>query len=237
MSTALALHIEDSDSDAALIKGWLDELDVEVVLAKRVARGEEILRGHMYSFDAILLDLAMPDATDGFETFKRVKAARNGKDIPIIVLTKMSLPQTTIDRMRRDGAFQVLTKQGGKEHLRVALMAAQRSKPPRKDSPPPAPSTLATKDWVQLQLAQLELRLNPILDWVEERKADHERAQTESIRPKSRRSPMEAMKQDWPGALKEVARAAIVIAGTYGAVRATMPTQPEHAQSAQVQTR
>lgn len=89
------------------------------------ADGDEALqRALEYLPDLILLDMMLPK-TSGLDVLKALKKEPATKNIPVLVLT--GLAQTNADRLRRDGAFGLLTKadlaldEGG-----AALLAAVR---------------------------------------------------------------------------------------------------------------
>lgn len=84
--TITTLLIEDNPDDALLIQRDLTGSSkgaYTVAHVERLADGLKILKG--INFDVILLDLGLPDAPAGIETFE--KAYAHASHIPIIVLT------------------------------------------------------------------------------------------------------------------------------------------------------
>lgn len=78
------LLIEDGDSDAALIAAYMRETDTIYRLERAVSleSGQQRLKTRRY--DAVLLDLNLPDST-GLATFELLHEAV--PDLPVIVLT------------------------------------------------------------------------------------------------------------------------------------------------------
>lgn len=79
------LLIEDSATDAVLITTHLQRsknLTVDVTHARRLEHGMEAL--HLQRWDAVLLDLGLPDS-NGLASLRDIKVA--GNDVPVIVLT------------------------------------------------------------------------------------------------------------------------------------------------------
>jgi CheY-like chemotaxis protein len=83
------LYIEDNDNDVYMLKMRLELLgDFEVLTAEDGARGCEMAA--MERPDIILMDLEMP-VIDGWEATRRLKSARQTRDIPIIALSAHAL--------------------------------------------------------------------------------------------------------------------------------------------------
>lgn len=77
------LVIEDDELDAALLKKTLADSNLEIKVASKLSEGLEFISKGL-DFDAILLDLTLPDST-GFDTVKTVQKA--APDIAIIIIT------------------------------------------------------------------------------------------------------------------------------------------------------
>ena len=79
------LLIEDNPSDSRLITESLSpagEARFEVTVAERLESGKNLLDEE--AFDAVLLDLNLPDS-DGLDTFERLHS--HAPSVPVIVLT------------------------------------------------------------------------------------------------------------------------------------------------------
>ena len=81
------LHLEDNEADAMSVKRALDRYmpDVNLVRAHTVEEAEELLGPDKPPYNVILLDLGLPDSSDGHETFHRIEDVAKG--VPIVVLT------------------------------------------------------------------------------------------------------------------------------------------------------
>jgi signal transduction histidine kinase len=105
------LLVEDMAPDAMLLKLTLEEVAEDSFELTHVKRMSEAL-GRLASdpFDAILLDLSLPDSR-GVETVKKINAA--APHLPIIVLTGLDDKETGMEAVRQ-GAQDFLLK--GKSH-------------------------------------------------------------------------------------------------------------------------
>lgn len=88
MSELRILLVEDNLGDAVLIRRALERSDsaVQVSLASTLGDGIALLAG---GYDAVLLDLTLPDA-HGLDTLHRMRTAAAG--LPIVVLTGLDDP-------------------------------------------------------------------------------------------------------------------------------------------------
>jgi DNA-binding NtrC family response regulator len=75
--------------------------------------------------DAVLLDLRMPDM-DGLQVLTRLRAAANGANVPVAIITAYATAANTIEAMRL-GAFDHLTKPIGRQDLASLLTRMIRS--------------------------------------------------------------------------------------------------------------
>ena len=88
-----------------------------------VGTGEEVFEmARHYDFDAIVLDLMLPDM-EGFEVLRRLRAA--GRDTPVLVLSGLSRPQDKV-RAFGAGADDVMTKPFDRSELYARLKAIVR---------------------------------------------------------------------------------------------------------------
>ena len=119
------LLVEDSPSDARLIQIDLQRVagqGYEVTRAGRMDEAMETLRQR--SFDAALLDLALPDSM-GIATFLRIREA--APLLPVVVLTGLKDEDVGLDTVRR-GAQEYLVKgeADGKAVARAIRYAIER---------------------------------------------------------------------------------------------------------------
>ncbi len=101
------LLIEDNPGDARLITEYLSpagDTSFNVIVAESLARGKNLLDEE--AFDAVLLDLHLPDS-DGLETFDRLH--RHAQFVPVIVLTGLDREDVGIAAVKR-GAQDYLFK-------------------------------------------------------------------------------------------------------------------------------
>ncbi len=85
MQKVRVLLVEDNPSDASLVEAIMEDVtstDVQLTLCVTAQEATDRLRGER--FDAILLDLDLPDSR-GLDTVNRIKAAAG--DMPIVVLS------------------------------------------------------------------------------------------------------------------------------------------------------
>jgi signal transduction histidine kinase/DNA-binding response OmpR family regulator len=105
------LLVEDNDDDVLLIQEALSETKVKIERAARLSAGlEALVTG---GFDAILLDLSLPDA-QGLDTIARVR--RHTPGVPIVVLTGLNDEETAVNAVER-GAQDYLIKGQTDGHL------------------------------------------------------------------------------------------------------------------------
>ncbi|RKZ50685.1 MAG: hypothetical protein DRR16_02290 [Candidatus Parabeggiatoa sp. nov. 3] len=90
------LTVDDIESNRHLIKGWLSQVNLEVIDAE--SGQNAILLAREYHPSLILMDLRMPEM-DGYETIQRLKANPATQNIPIIALTA-SVTQDTKSKVK-----------------------------------------------------------------------------------------------------------------------------------------
>ena len=101
------LLVEDNPGDAFLVQELLSEVGGLQLSVSRVERVSEALEQLAQSrFDAVLLDLSLPDAR-GLEAVHRVRSAL--PEIPIVVLSGLADEQTALQAVR-EGAQDYLIK-------------------------------------------------------------------------------------------------------------------------------
>jgi DNA-binding NarL/FixJ family response regulator len=103
------LLIEDSRADARLIREMLGEardVSCRVILEERLSDAMKRLENGEKAFDAVLLDLTLPDSR-GLDTFTQAHA--RAPAVPIVVLSGLDDEETALSAMRA-GAQDYLIK-------------------------------------------------------------------------------------------------------------------------------
>jgi len=126
MTPLKVLLIEDSPTDAVLIKGLLSRVPrahFDVETSEELSTGLQMIADG--GFDVILSDLTLPDS-QGLETFQRVFAAAG--DVPVVVLTgtdDLSLAAQTVEAGAQ--SYLVKGKIDGNGLARALRYAIQRT--------------------------------------------------------------------------------------------------------------
>ncbi len=118
------LLVEDNDDDVLLIQESLSETKISIARAERLSSAlEQLANG---GFDAVLLDLSLPDA-QGLDTIGRVHSQAPG--VPIVVLTGLDDEEAAVKAVEQ-GAQDYLIKGQVNGHLLVRSLryAIQRHK-------------------------------------------------------------------------------------------------------------
>jgi len=113
------LHIEDSPTDARLIKEMLSEFPGEFLIENVGRITEAISRLSSKTYDIALVDLGLPDST-GIESFNTIYSAAPG--LPIIILSVVSDEQLTIDAVRRDAQAYLVKDQISPHFLKSTII-------------------------------------------------------------------------------------------------------------------
>jgi signal transduction histidine kinase/DNA-binding response OmpR family regulator len=85
----LVLIAEDNAINCTVIEALLGKLGLQTAVAHNGREAIEMAAGHDY--DAIFMDCLMPEA-DGFEATREIRRAENGRHVPIIAMTALSMP-------------------------------------------------------------------------------------------------------------------------------------------------
>lgn len=118
------LHIEDSPPDARLVDHLLGGSSTPWEIERATTLADGLERLSKTSFDAVLLDLFLPDNM-GTDTLDQVRAKAPG--LPIVVLTSLEDPELSGQALRH-GANAVLFKGGvNGEELAATLAQAIRT--------------------------------------------------------------------------------------------------------------
>ena len=80
------LLIEDNDANQDLISRYLELFDCQVTIARDGREGLETALREGQNFDVVLLDMDLPEI-DGWEVVRRLKAADQTQDLPVVALT------------------------------------------------------------------------------------------------------------------------------------------------------
>ncbi len=81
---AKILYVEDNEDNAFMLSTWLKRQDHQVLIAET---GEEGVAAALSELpDIILMDLDLP-GIDGFEATRQIKACKETKQIPVIVVS------------------------------------------------------------------------------------------------------------------------------------------------------
>ena len=123
------LLIEDNPGDALLVQSYLEDADVTIELENvtSLAAATERLeqaRAEQVKFDALLVDLSLPDA-QGLETVKRTQSL----GLPVVVMTGLGDEATALAAVQA-GAQDYLVKgvAGGTDILKALRYAVERAR-------------------------------------------------------------------------------------------------------------
>ena len=110
MSVHEILLVEDSPEDAYLVRRTIDKNlpgRFEVSHKTTMADAETYIKEHKDDISLILLDLGLPDTSNGRDTFAHIKPFV--PDIPVVVLTGMEDHELAV-ALVRDGAEDFVNK-------------------------------------------------------------------------------------------------------------------------------
>lgn len=85
------LVVEDDDDGAAVIDWMLKSQQTKTVIVSSAEAALEQVRDHPSAFNAIIIDLALPQM-DGFELLTHIKG-RAGQPLPTIAITAFHTPE------------------------------------------------------------------------------------------------------------------------------------------------
>ena len=105
--TMKILIIDDNQSLATMFSKMLELGGQEVIAANHGRNGLALIQRE--KFDAIVLDLAMPEFT-GYDIVDALEKDNLMKDNKIIVLTATPITQEQIDHLKKQGVKDVLKK-------------------------------------------------------------------------------------------------------------------------------
>lgn len=116
------LLVEDDNTFAMILEGFLKKKSFEVEVKYSVKGGLEALRGS--SFDLLLLDYRLGDGT-GMDVLEAMRA--DGINIPVIIMTSFNDVRTAV-RAIRQGVFDYITKPVNPDELLMVVNEALESK-------------------------------------------------------------------------------------------------------------
>ena len=128
------LVVDDEPHIGLLLRPHLERLDYVVTLARTLAEARRALQGGDGPFDAMLLDLHLPDGS-GLDLLRELRAATATRAFPVIVLTAEG--EDRILREAESLGAGLLTKPFSPSKLTARIAAILGDAPP--PSVPPAP--------------------------------------------------------------------------------------------------
>ena len=119
------LVVEDSATQARVVQRVLESAGYEIELARSGEEGLALFDAERC--DAVISDVVMPGAIDGYELCRRIKGSESGRATPVMLLTSLSSPMDIISGLA-SGADNFLTKPYAPAHLveRVQVLLRTR---------------------------------------------------------------------------------------------------------------
>jgi PAS domain S-box-containing protein len=114
---AKILIVDDNANNLRMISDFLENQAFDLLVAEDGESGLE--RAQYVLPDIILLDILMPEM-DGFETCRRLKAAKSTREIPVIFMTALSETEHKVKAFQA-GAVDYITKPFQKEEVLARL--------------------------------------------------------------------------------------------------------------------
>ena len=102
------LVIEDNPANLKLVNDILTAEGYKVLKATEGESGLQILRETYQEIGLVLLDLKLPDIS-GIEVIKKIKADKNTKKIPVIVVSAYAM-ESDIKNSKKAGCADYITK-------------------------------------------------------------------------------------------------------------------------------
>ncbi len=134
------------DDEVAFLEVLSERLQARGLEVSAVATGEEAVRlAETRTFDAVVLDLAMP-GMDGLETLRRLLAAQ--PHLQVMILTGQATLQAAVEATRL-GAVDIFEKPADIETLlgRIRLARAKRLALEEKNTEEEIADILRTRGW------------------------------------------------------------------------------------------
>jgi DNA-binding NtrC family response regulator len=133
MDRIAVLVVDDEESVRTFLAELLGNAGYQVRCASSGAQALEMLEGG--SFDAVLLDVVMPEMS-GLEVLRRYRSA--GGSAPVIVLSALAGADDAVRAMKM-GASDYLSKPFGNDELEDVLARALGTRAPARQAVAPAP--------------------------------------------------------------------------------------------------
>ena len=122
--TAHILIVDDDEHTLEILGRWLAREGYETIRARNGTESlEELAKNHV---DVIVLDVMMP-GMDGLQVCEQLRAHKDWRDIPVILLTAKDDMETRARGMSL-GVSEYLTKPVNKQELLTRLRAQIRSR-------------------------------------------------------------------------------------------------------------
>ena len=132
---ALVVHVEDSPDNQRLVQWVLERTGrYEVIAAKDGVSGLELVQ--LRHPDLVLIDLDIP-LLDGFELARRILAAEELREIPLIAVSA-SVMQREQQRCLDEGFVAFIAKPFDVQHFRQVVDRQLRLRRSARADPPPA---------------------------------------------------------------------------------------------------
>ncbi|RKH13002.1 response regulator [Corallococcus sp. CA053C] len=139
MDRIAVLVVDDEESVRTFLSELLGSSGYQVRCASSGSQALEMLSGG--SFDAVLLDVVMPEMS-GLEVLRRYRG--NGGNAPVIVLSALSGADDAV-RALKMGASDYLAKPFGNDELQDVLARALGTRVPERQTAAPAPRVVLTR--------------------------------------------------------------------------------------------
>ncbi len=130
------LVVDDEPHIGLLLRPHLERLGYAVSLARTLAEARRAMQGGAPPFDALLLDLHLPDGS-GLELLRELRAAAATRAFPVIVLTAEG-EERILGEAESLGAG-LLTKPFSPSKLTARIAALLGDAPPSPPSASPGP--------------------------------------------------------------------------------------------------
>jgi hypothetical protein len=127
------LVVEDSATQARVVQRVLESAGYEIELARSGEEGLALFDAERC--DAVISDVVMPGAIDGYELCRRIKGSESGRATPVMLLTSLSSPMDIISGLAA-GADNFLTKPYDAAHLVERVQVLLRTREARASHKP-----------------------------------------------------------------------------------------------------
>ncbi len=103
------LVVDDTELFRTLMQDLLEKSGFEVLIATDGLEAVQTIKREAPNLDLVLLDLLLPKMT-GFDVLKEVRQGKQGKDLPILVVTNVFKDAAQIEQVKRLGANGYISK-------------------------------------------------------------------------------------------------------------------------------